>query len=105
MRDSRDVYDYAFALGALSHCATDMDGHHIATNRSVPILYPALRKRFGDTVTYEDDPLAHVKTEFGFDVLQVARGHYASPEFHDFIGFEVSQTLLDQAFLETYGLD
>ena len=105
LRDSHDVYDYAFALGALSHCATDMDGHHIATNRSVPILYPALRKKFGDAVTYEDDPLAHVKTEFGFDVLQVARGHYASPEFHDFIGFEVSQTLLDQAFQETYGLE
>ncbi len=104
LRDSHDVYEYAFALGALSHCATDMDGHHIATNRSVPILYPALRKRFGDTVTYEDDPLAHVKTEFGFDVLQVARGHYASSEFHDFIGFEVSQALLDQAFQETYGL-
>lgn len=105
LRDSHDVYEYAFALGALSHCVTDMDGHHIATNRSVPILYPALRKKFGDAVSYEDDPLAHVKTEFGFDVLQVARGHYASPEFHDFVGFEVSQRLLDQAFQETYGLE
>jgi hypothetical protein len=105
LRDSHDVYDYAFALGALAHYATDINGHHIGTNPSVPILYPKLRHKFGDSVTYEDDPLAHVKTEFGFDVLQVARGHYASQDFHDYIGFEVSQSLLDQAFQETYGLE
>lgn len=28
----------------------------------------------------------------------------ASDELNDFIGFEVSQRLLDQAFVETYGL-
>ena len=104
LRDSQDVNEYAFALGALSHYATDNDGHRIATNPAVPILYPKLKKKYGDQVTYEDDPLAHVRTEFGFDVLQVARGRYASDEFHDFVGFEVSQRLLDQAFLETYGL-
>ena len=104
LRDSRDVNEYAFALGALSHYATDNDGHRLATNPSVPILYPKLKKKYGDQVTYEDNPLAHVRTEFGFDVLQVARGRYASQEFHDFIGFEVSQRLLEQAFLETYGL-
>jgi hypothetical protein len=105
LRNSHDVYDYAFALGALAHRATDMDGHQIATNRSVPLLYPKLQKKFGDEITYEDDPLAHVKTEFGFDVLQIARGHYAPEDFHDYIGFEVSQPLLDQAFQETYGLE
>jgi hypothetical protein len=104
LSDSQDVYEYAFALGALSHYATDLDGHPIATNRSVPILYPKLRKKYGDVVTYEDDPLAHVKTEFGFDVLEVARGHYAPEEYHDFIGFEVSQRLLEQAFQDTYNL-
>ena len=104
-RNSHDVYDYAFALGALAHYATDIEGHSLATNRAVPILYPKLRKKYGDHVTYEDDPLAHAKTEFGFDVLQVARGHYASEDYHDFIGFEVSQPVLDQAFAETYGLE
>jgi hypothetical protein len=104
LRDSQDVDEYAFALGALSHYASDIDGHRVAVNPSVPKLYPKLQKKYGDRVTYEDDPLAHVQTEFGFDVLQVARGRYASDEFHDFIGFEVSQRLLDQAFLETYGL-
>jgi hypothetical protein len=104
-RNSHDVYDYAFALGALAHYATDIDGHSLATNKAVPLLYPKLRKKYGTEVTYEDDPLAHAKTEFGFDVLQVARGHYASQDFHDFIGFEVSQPALDQAFAETYGLE
>ena len=104
LRDAQNVDEYAFALGALSHYASDMDGHRIATNPSVPILYPKLQEKYGNQVTYEDDPLAHLRTEFGFDVLQVARGRYASDEFHDFIGFEVSQRLLDQAFVETYGL-
>jgi hypothetical protein len=104
-RNSHDVYDYAFALGALAHYATDIEGHSLATNKAVPLLYPKLKKKYGIEVTYEDDPLAHAKTEFGFDVLQVARGHYASQDFHDFIGFEVSQSALDQAFAETYGLE
>jgi hypothetical protein len=67
-------------------------------------LYPKLRRRFGNEVTYADDPPAHLKTEFGFDVLQVARGHYAPEGYHDFIGFEVSKELLDRAFQKTYGL-
>ena len=55
-------------------------------------------------MTYADDPPAHLKTEFGFDVLQVARGHYAPKAYHDFIGFAVSKDLLDRAFQDTYGL-
>jgi hypothetical protein len=105
LHDSQDVYDYAFALGALSHYATDNEGHRMATNRAVPLLYPRLKKKFGDIVTYEDDPLAHVKTEFGFDVLQVARGRYAPESYRDFIGFEVAGRLLESAFRETYGLE
>jgi hypothetical protein len=105
LRDSQNVYDYAFALGALSHYATDNQGHRLATNRAVPILYPKLKSKFGDVVTYEDDTLAHVKTEFGFDVLQVAKGHYAPESYHDFIGFEVSRPLLDQAFQQVYGIE
>jgi Zinc dependent phospholipase C len=105
LRDSQNVYDYAFALGALSHYATDNQGHRLATNRAVPILYPKLKSKFGDVVTYEDDTLAHVKTEFGFDVLQVAQGQYAPESYHDFIGFEVSRPLLDQAFQQVYGVE
>ena len=105
LRDATDLNEYAFAVGAMAHYAADNDGHRIGTNRAVPILYPKLRKKYGDTVTYEKDPLAHVKTEFGFDVLEVAQERYAPDSYHDFIGFEVAQRLLDQAFLETYGLE
>jgi hypothetical protein len=105
LRDSKDLNEYAFALGAMAHYAADNDGHRLGTNRAVPILYPKLRKKHGDFVTYEDDPLAHVKTEFGFDVLEVAKQRYASESYHDFVGFQVAAPLLEQAFRETYGLD
>src|SRR5271165_1366616 len=105
LRDAKDLDGYAFALGALSHYAADNDGHLMATNRAVPLLYPKLKTKYGDRVTYEQDPLAHVKTEFGFDVLQVAQGRYAPDSYHNFIGFGVSVPLLKQAFQETYGLD
>jgi hypothetical protein len=105
LRDAKDINGYAFALGALAHYVADIEGHPIGTNRAVPILYPKLKKRYGDSVTYEQDKLAHVKTEFGFDVLEVARGRYAPDSYHDFIGFEVATPLLEQAFQETYGLD
>src|SRR5258708_8798925 len=89
----------------LAHYAADNNGHRIGTNRAVHILYPKLRKKHGDSVTYEDDPLAHVKTEFGFDVLEVAKERYAPDSYHDFIGFQVAAPLLEQAFRETYGVD
>jgi hypothetical protein len=105
LRDAKDIDGYAFALGALSHYAADNDGHLIGVNRAVPMLYPKLQKKYGDVVTYEESPLAHVKTEFGFDVLEVAQGRYAPENYHDFIGFGVSAPLLEQAFQETYSLD
>src|SRR5258708_17914964 len=85
----------------MAHYAADTDGHRLGTNRAVPILYPKLRKKHGDSVTYEDDPLAHVKTEFGFDVLEVAKERYAPDSYHDFIGFQVSAPLLYHRFHET----
>ena len=91
IRESQDLDEYAFALGALSHYAADNNGHRIATNLAVPILYPNLRRRFGKTVTYWDDPLSHGRTEFGFDVLQVAQGRYAPDQIsclHWFSGIE-----------------
>ena len=105
LRDSKDLDGYAFAFGALSHYAADNEGHLMAVNLSVPLLYPKLKRKYGDVVTYEESPLAHVKTEFGFDVLEVAQGRYAPTSYHDFIGFGVSVPLLEQAFQETYGLD
>src|ERR1700681_3284080 len=105
LHDSKDLDGYAFALGALAHYASDNEGHPIGTNRAVPLLYPKLKTKYGDSVTYEEDKLAHVKTEVGFDVLEVAHGRYARDSSHDLIGFGVSVPLLEQAFQETYGLD
>ena len=105
LRDAKDLDECAFALGALAHYAADNNGHRLGTNRAVPALYPNLKKKHGDFVTYEDDPLAHIKTEFGFDVLEVAKERYAPDSYHDFIGFQVAAPLLEQAFRETYGLD
>ncbi len=105
LKDSTDLNGYAFALGALAHYAADSQGHMIGTNRAVPVLYPKLKKKYGDSVTYEEDKLAHLKTEFGFDVLEIAQGRYAPDAYHDFIGFDVATPLLEQAFQETYGLD
>ena len=105
LRDSRDVYEYSFALGAMAHYAADNNGHRVGVNRAVPLLYPKLKKKYGDTVSYEDDKLAHIKTEFGFDVLEVAKERFAPESYHDYIGFEVAPRVLEQAFQETYGLD
>src|ERR1700758_3667541 len=78
LRDSSDLNGYAFALGALAHYAADNEGHPIGVNRAVPVMYPELERKYGNSVTYEENKLAHLKTEFAFDVLQVARGRYAS---------------------------
>jgi Zinc dependent phospholipase C len=101
-QESQDLNDYAFALGALAHYAADNLGHPVAVNRTVPLVYPKLEAKFGHEVTYEDNPAAHLKTEFGFDVIEVARGQYANDAYHDFIGFQVAKPLLERAFEETY---
>lgn len=103
IRDSSELNEYAFALGALSHYAADASGHP-TINRVTAIEFPKLAKKFGPNVTYANDPKAHIQTEFGFDMVQVAKNRYTSDHFHDFIGFEVSKPLLERAFVETYGL-
>jgi hypothetical protein len=100
---SSDLNEYAFSLGALAHYSSDNSGHPII-NQVVSIDFPKLRKKYGDKVTYADNPKAHIRTEFGFDMVQVAKNRYTSDNYHDFIGFEVSQPVLERAFLETYAL-
>ncbi len=105
IEESTDLNEYAFALGALAHYAADASGHPIATNHAVAMMYPALAKKYGPVVTYEENPSAHMKVEFGFDVDQVAEGHYAPKAYHDFIGFEVSKPVLERAFARTYSVN
>jgi hypothetical protein len=103
--ESRDLNEYAFALGALAHYAADTEGHRLATNLSVPLMYPKLAKKYGSVITYDQKPSAHTQVEFGFDVDQVAEGNYAPHAYHDFIGFEVSKPVLERAFAKTYCVD
>jgi Zinc dependent phospholipase C len=102
--ESQDANEYAFALGALSHYAADIAGHP-AVNQSVAIEYPKLRAKFGKSVRYAQDKTAHLKTEFGFDTVQVAKNRYASQQYHDFIGFQVSKPLLERVFPVVYGVE
>jgi hypothetical protein len=103
IQNSSDVNEYAFALGALAHYASDNSGHP-TINRVVAITFPKLRNKYGPEVTYVDNPTAHIRTEFGFDMVQVAKNRYTSDNFHDFIGFNISKPVLERAFLQTYNL-
>jgi hypothetical protein len=101
---SQDANEYAFALGALAHYASDIAGHP-AVNQAVSIQYPKLRAKYGNSVRYAQDHTAHLKTEFGFDMVQVAKNRYASQQYHDFIGFQVSKPLLERTFPIIYGVE
>jgi Zinc dependent phospholipase C len=105
IHQAHNLNELAFALGALSHYVGDLDGHCYATNVGEAILYPKLKKKFGAIITYEESPSGHLKTEFGFDVLEVARGNFAPQAYHDFIGFFVAKDLVARGFRDTYGLE
>lgn len=105
LEEAKDVNEYAFALGFLCHYMSDRYGHNLGTNRCVPIVYPKMQEKFGSKVTFEEDKTSHKRIEFAFDVLQTAKGNYASQAYHDFIGFRVSRPVLERAFIKTYGLD
>jgi hypothetical protein len=103
--DSRTIDEYAFALGALSHYYGDNIGHRLGTNRAEPLLYPKLRRKYGDPLTYAENPNKHLQTEYGFDVDEIANGEYPTQAYQDFIGFNVAEPLLKRAFRETYGFE
>jgi|SRR4051812_9939620 hypothetical protein len=104
LKDAHDLNGLAFALGGLAHYVSDIHGHPMV-NRAVAMEFPDLQRKFGSSVTYEDDKKAHIRSEFGFDVAEVAKNRYAPKAYHDFIGFEVDKELLEQAFRETYGVE
>jgi hypothetical protein len=103
INEASDLNEFAFALGALAHYSADNQGHP-TINQAVGLEFPKLRKKYGNEVTYADNPKAHIRTEFGFDVTQVAKNRYTSDRYHDFIGFEISKPVLERAFQDTYGV-
>jgi hypothetical protein len=68
-------------------------------------MYPKMKARFGNAVTYAQSPKSHVLVEFSFDVVQVAAGAYAPAAYHSYIGFQVAKPALERAFRETYGIE
>lgn len=104
IEESKDINEYAFALGALSHYTADITGHP-SVNAAVAQNFPKLRAKYGNEVTFAQNPRAHVQTEFGFDVVQVATKRYTPDSYHDFIGFQISKPVLERAFLKTYGIE
>ncbi len=104
IRQSENADEYAFALGALSHYVGDSIGHPGSVNQAVAIEYPKMRARYGDSITYDENKIDHLKIEFGFDMEQVARHRYASQQYHDYIGFQVATPLLERVFPVVYGL-
>ena len=103
--ESQDANEYAFAMGALAHYASDIAGHPEAVNKAVAIQYPKLRAQFGSSVNYAQGKTEHIRTEFGLDAAQVAKSRYTSDQYHDFIGFEVSKPLLERVFPVVYGVE
>ncbi|MVN90179.1 hypothetical protein GO816_03480 [Mucilaginibacter sp. HME9299] len=103
LNEAQSLNEYAFALGAMSHYMADKYGHSMATNVTVPQLYPKLKAKFGNVVTYDNDHTSHSRMEFAYDVVQIGRSNYASVAYHDFIGFNVATAPLERAFLKTYG--
>jgi len=105
IRESRDVNEYAFALGALGHYEADNVGHPDAVNLAVALMYPELKAKYGKSVTYADSPATHILVEFSFDVVQAAAGAYVSDMYRSYVGFQVAKPVLERAFLATYGLE
>ncbi|HET8892319.1 MAG TPA: zinc dependent phospholipase C family protein [Candidatus Angelobacter sp.] len=103
LAESTDINEYAFSLGAMAHYAADIIGHPVV-NAAVAREFPELGRKYGPVVTYAQNNKAHIRTEFGFDVVQVAKQRYTSDAYHDFIGFEVAKPVLERAFLKTYGI-
>jgi hypothetical protein len=105
INQSENRNDYAFALGALAHYAADINGHSEGTNRAMASVYPELAKKFGPVITYQQAPRQHTQLEFAFDVVQLASGKYHTQDYHQKFGFQVSKSVLERAFQETYGLE
>jgi hypothetical protein len=89
--ESRDVNEDAFAPGALSHYASLIAGHP-AINEPSRSSIQSFERSLASRVRYMQGKTAHLKTEFGFDTVQVAKNRYAAQMYHD---FKVSKCLLD----------
>ena len=103
-RNAQNADELAFAIGALSHYVGDSLGHPLATNVSVPVEFPELRAKYGSDVNYAEGKHQHVRTEFAFDISEIAHHHMAPVHYLRHIGLKVPVKQLALAFYQTYGL-
>ncbi|HEX4577710.1 MAG TPA: zinc dependent phospholipase C family protein [Edaphobacter sp.] len=104
LRNAHTANELAFAIGALSHYIGDTVGHSAAINLAVPVEFPKLEKKYGPSVNYAENPHAHVRTEFAFDINQLSKRRFAPTGYTKFVGLEIPRDLLRKSFFETYGL-
>ncbi len=102
-RNAHSADELAFAIGALSHYIGDNTGHSEATNIAVPVEFPKLRDRYGNFVSYAEDPHAHVQTEFAFDINEITHHRLAPVHYLRHVGLHVPVRQLSAAFYQTYG--
>jgi hypothetical protein len=103
-RNASNADELAFAVGALSHYIGDAVGHSLATNVAVPVEFPKLKKRYGSVVNYAQGEQQHVRTEFAFDIDEIANHRFAPVGYLRHVGLEVPTRQLALAFYQTYGL-
>ena len=103
-RNAANANELAFAIGALSHYIGDAEGHSLATNRAVPVEFPNLRKKYGPVVNYAEGKTQHVRTEFAFDINELAHRRMAPFRYQKHIGLALPVRQLALAYYQTYGL-
>lgn len=105
LENAHTLNEYAFAIGALSHYLGDSVGHSQAINPATAIVFPKLESKYGPSVTYGESPHCHIRTEFAFDVQEMANLEFAPPAYLRAVGFRVPRKFLERAFVHTYGFD
>jgi hypothetical protein len=103
-RNAGNADELAFAVGALSHYIGDSIGHSTATNLAVPVEFPKLRDKYGNSVNYAEGAHQHVQTEFAFDINEIANHRFAPVHYLRHVGLQVPKKQLALAFYQTYGL-
>src|SRR5271168_2042898 len=76
-RNAGNADELAFAVGALSHYIGDTVGHAQAINLAVPVEFPKLAEKYGPVVNYAEGESQHVRTEFAFDINEIAHHRMA----------------------------
>jgi hypothetical protein len=103
-RNAGNADELAFAVGALAHYIGDTVGHAQAINLAVPVEFPKLAQKYGPVVNYAEGESQHVRTEFAFDINEIAHHRMAPVHYLRHVGLEVPTRQVSLAFYQTYGL-